>query len=157
MDLETGISFPRAKASVAERDAIRSRAYFLWESEGRPDGHRVANWLEAESELQSSPTARVGDIPSAPVEACPSEGSPYSPAHKKNSRVAIRKTDGPSPLCREAVGDDIRDYAFDLYIKSGCDAAQWEESWREAELCIEARVPIKAPTRAMPRPRWTSP
>jgi hypothetical protein len=33
-------------------DLIAERAYILWEKQGRPPGHDVANWLLAESQLK---------------------------------------------------------------------------------------------------------
>ena len=33
-------------------DLIAVRAYILWENQGRPQGHDVANWLLAEKQLQ---------------------------------------------------------------------------------------------------------
>ena len=32
--------------------AIRERAYFIWEREGRPPGRATTNWLEAEAEIK---------------------------------------------------------------------------------------------------------
>ena len=32
-------------------DAIRERAYGIWEREGRPHGRELEHWLQAESEL----------------------------------------------------------------------------------------------------------
>ena len=40
-----------AAASVTE-EAIRQRAYQLYEQRGRVDGHAVEDWLAAEAELQ---------------------------------------------------------------------------------------------------------
>ena len=34
------------------KDLIATRAYVIWEQQGRPQGHDVANWLLAESQLQ---------------------------------------------------------------------------------------------------------
>jgi|HubBroStandDraft_5_1064220.scaffolds.fasta_scaffold406412_1 hypothetical protein len=40
-------------------ESIAARAYILWEKQGRPHGHDVANWLLAESQLkQEIQTAR---------------------------------------------------------------------------------------------------
>jgi hypothetical protein len=33
-------------------DQIAARAYIIWEKQGRPHGHDVANWLLAESQLK---------------------------------------------------------------------------------------------------------
>ncbi len=44
------ISEPAA-SSVTE-EAIRERAYELYEQRGRVDGHAVEDWLAAEAELQ---------------------------------------------------------------------------------------------------------
>ena len=35
------------------KDAIRERAYQLYEQRGRADGHALEDWLTAEAELQS--------------------------------------------------------------------------------------------------------
>jgi hypothetical protein len=162
MDLETGISMARTdtptrtRAAPPSHDAIRRRAYLLWEREGRPIDHGLANWLEAESELRSDATARVRDLPSAPIEAAPGKGGPYSPDDGSAGGPSPRKTEGPFAMCREAIGNDIHDYAFHLSIKSGCAAAETEESWREARLCIEAHVPQTAGASAR-RPRDATP
>ena len=34
-------------------DQLRSRAYQIWESEGRPQGRDLEHWLEAERELEA--------------------------------------------------------------------------------------------------------
>jgi hypothetical protein len=40
-------------ASLLDREqAIRERAYFIWEAEGRPDGNSLAHWLQAEAEIR---------------------------------------------------------------------------------------------------------
>jgi Protein of unknown function (DUF2934) len=39
-------------SSARDEQAIRERAYFIWEYEGRPKGHAIANWLEAEAEIR---------------------------------------------------------------------------------------------------------
>ncbi len=39
--------------------AIRERAYFLWEDEGRPDGKHLEHWLRAEIEIDEEPVAGV--------------------------------------------------------------------------------------------------
>ena len=35
---------------------IQTRAYFLWEMEGRPDGRHFDHWLRAEAELGKGTT-----------------------------------------------------------------------------------------------------
>ena len=39
-------------SSNHEEQAIRERAYLIWQHEGRPKGRDVANWLEAETEVK---------------------------------------------------------------------------------------------------------
>ena len=39
-------------------DAIRKRAYFIWEGEGRPHGKHLEHWLRAESEI--APPGKIG-------------------------------------------------------------------------------------------------
>jgi hypothetical protein len=36
------------------QEAIRVRAYTIWESEGRPDGRSLEHWLQAEDEAVSA-------------------------------------------------------------------------------------------------------
>jgi Protein of unknown function (DUF2934) len=50
-------------------DAVRERAYHIWEDEGRPGGRDLDHWLQAEREL-ARPARRVraakaGDPPTA--------------------------------------------------------------------------------------------
>ena len=40
-------------------DQIRSRAYEIWEAEGRPHGRDLTHWLQAEAELIESPLRAV--------------------------------------------------------------------------------------------------
>jgi hypothetical protein len=51
------------QSRIVQPDEIRIRAYFLWESAGRPTDDEVQFWLAAERELQHTPTfemIRVG-------------------------------------------------------------------------------------------------
>src|SRR5262245_16095472 len=43
---------PEDRADVTDEDAIRRRAYALWEADGRPDGRNDEYWHRAESELR---------------------------------------------------------------------------------------------------------
>jgi hypothetical protein len=36
-----------------EQQAIRERAFAIWEQEGRPSGNAVAHWLRAEAEVKT--------------------------------------------------------------------------------------------------------
>jgi hypothetical protein len=44
----------RGIMSPEQEQAIRARAYAIWEEEGRPDGKDVEHWLRAESEITSA-------------------------------------------------------------------------------------------------------
>jgi len=37
-----------------KEQAIRERAYAIWEEEGRPEGRHVDHWLRAEAEISQS-------------------------------------------------------------------------------------------------------
>ena len=39
--------------SKRDEQAIRERAYLIWQREGRPIGRNIANWLEAEAEIKN--------------------------------------------------------------------------------------------------------
>ena len=152
MDLETGISFPRDRASLsrdpdsASRDMIRRRAHSPSEAEGHPDNRGSASWLDAETQLEPTSRLRVIAIPAVRLNPLPHERRPTAPFDVTASAPAARNVahDGPSPLCREASGDDVRDYAFHLYVQSGCDEAHKAECWTEARLSLDARIPTMA-------------
>jgi hypothetical protein len=36
----------------ASEQAIRERAYAIWEEQGRPEGHHLVHWLQAEAEMK---------------------------------------------------------------------------------------------------------
>jgi hypothetical protein len=145
MDLETGISFPRDGALLnhkpcpVSREALQRRAYSHWEKKGRPNDRGVANWPGGRNGLRPSSPLRVRGIPGVRLE--PFAGGKHLSARAGERVPAGAQVSGPSPLCHEAMGDDVRDYAFHLYVRSGCDQAQVAECWREAWLCLDARIP----------------
>lgn len=47
-----GISISEVAAAFVPEEAIRKRAYELYEQGGRVDGHALEDWLAAEGELQ---------------------------------------------------------------------------------------------------------
>jgi hypothetical protein len=61
-----------AMASGDLAGQIRTRAYQIWEGEGRPQGRDEAHWLRAESEIR----AALMSAPSA-------SSSPAKPARKR--------------------------------------------------------------------------
>jgi hypothetical protein len=42
---------------VTKEQAIRERAYAIWEAEGRVEGHDLDDWLRAEAEINQSSIA----------------------------------------------------------------------------------------------------
>lgn len=46
------IATPTASQCEITSDLIAARAYVIWEEQGRPHGHDLANWLLAESQLK---------------------------------------------------------------------------------------------------------
>ncbi len=54
--------------------AVRERAYALWEKEGRPENRSIDNWLQAEAELAKPLLAGVLDT-GKPVRSVQSSGS----------------------------------------------------------------------------------
>jgi hypothetical protein len=43
--------------------AIRERAYAIWEQEGRPDGQDLDHWLRAEAEIIAATEAASQPLP----------------------------------------------------------------------------------------------
>jgi hypothetical protein len=50
-----------SKMQGERENAIRERAYLLWENEGRPDGKHLEHWLRAEGEVSGKEYAGVTD------------------------------------------------------------------------------------------------
>ena len=46
-------------------EAIRERAYAIWEGEGRPDGKDLDHWLRAETEIISNTEQQASPSPTA--------------------------------------------------------------------------------------------
>lgn len=54
--LKTRDDFPGMKSTDrAPREEILHRAYSIWEDEGHPENRKLANWLQAETEVMSQP------------------------------------------------------------------------------------------------------
>lgn len=80
----TEISTMAKKKAPADADALRKRteerAYALWEAEGRPHGHHLDHWCQAEAETTASSDA--GPIPKPQK----SDTAPNEPKEKARSR-----------------------------------------------------------------------
>jgi len=49
--------------SEQREQAIRERAYALWEQDGRPEGRSLAHWSQAEAEIGTEPRATAPNKP----------------------------------------------------------------------------------------------
>ncbi|MGH7789258.1 MAG: DUF2934 domain-containing protein [Candidatus Binatia bacterium] len=78
-------------------DAIRHRAYLIWEREGRPHGRDYEHWVQAQIELAAE-TRRNGKPPAAPArKAAPKAKTvaakkPAVKAPAKTTRAAAGRT-----------------------------------------------------------------
>ena len=67
------------------------RAYFIWEALGRPEGHALEHWLQAEAELAARPGVEPraqAELPAAPeLESKPKK----KPVKKKTKAARARK------------------------------------------------------------------
>ena len=54
----------------------------------------------------------------------------------KQNTKALRASRRPSE-------DEIRDYAFHLYVQGGCVPGHDAEHWQEAESCLRANIPME--------------
>ena len=71
-------------------DAIRDRAYFLWEADGRPDGRGDHYWGLALAELTAA-----ASVPTAPKAKKPP--APPKSAGKAATAKAIKKAEATKP------------------------------------------------------------
>jgi hypothetical protein len=86
--------------NTAIEERIRTRAYDLWEAEGRPEGREVDHWLQAVQELVEERSA-VG-VAAAPRARKPRTVSATtatrSPSATATSRSRSRASKGTVPL-----------------------------------------------------------
>lgn len=50
-DLDKSIACDTQTQEAAFEEAVRTRAYYLWDDAGRPEGDGVEYWLEAQRQL----------------------------------------------------------------------------------------------------------
>jgi hypothetical protein len=58
-----------AADNEAKRRAIEVRAYFIWETKGKPHGCDLDHWLQAEAELVAATRATEANSPEAEAAA----------------------------------------------------------------------------------------
>jgi hypothetical protein len=71
-------------------DAIRQRAYFLWEKDGRPEGRDEHYWRLAHDEAHSAHQAMVEDMASRTAKATKGKNPAEMPASVKNGNKASK-------------------------------------------------------------------
>jgi hypothetical protein len=55
------------KSGVEREASIRTRAYDIWESEGRPGDRHAEHWLQAERELANTPESEASPPRASPA------------------------------------------------------------------------------------------
>ena len=53
-ELEVEAAISSAEGQLDREQAIRERAYAIWEEQGRPEGQHVSHWLRAEAEIDAA-------------------------------------------------------------------------------------------------------
>lgn len=71
-------------------EAIATRAYALWEQQGRPEGRDIEIWSEAETQLRSAAPAAAATVPRE--EAPAATHSAPAPARTTPANSARRST-----------------------------------------------------------------
>lgn len=82
--------------NTAIEERIRTRAYELWEAEGRPEGREIDHWLQAVQELAAE-KGRPAPRPRTPrtVAATPAKRTPSTAGA---TRARSRSPKGAAPL-----------------------------------------------------------
>lgn len=75
---------PKSTTTPADEAAIRDRAYFLWEADGRPDGLHDHYWLVAVAEMTSMASSTTVAKPKAKA----ADAKPAKPDGKSRSKAA---------------------------------------------------------------------
>jgi hypothetical protein len=76
-------STSRNQANPVDND-IRTRAYHIWEAEGRPGGREIDHWLKARAELENEVEAN------APAKSAPAK-MPRKPAGRTPAKSSKTK------------------------------------------------------------------
>jgi hypothetical protein len=86
--------------NTAIEERIRTRAYELWEGEGRPEGREIDHWLQAAQELAEERSAM--GVAAAPRARKPRSASAStatrSPSATAAGRSRSRASKGTAPL-----------------------------------------------------------
>jgi len=79
---------------IPSEQAIRERAYQLWEKDGRPDGHSVDYWLEAARQLEDEGgvTAEKSVDRPALVRRAEPNGTRKPPAPMRKRKTTAKKS-----------------------------------------------------------------
>jgi hypothetical protein len=73
----------KSTASAPNEDAIRQRAYLMWEADGRPDGQAEHYWLKASEAPVKKLKAAAAKAAAPAVKAKPAKAAAKAPAKKK--------------------------------------------------------------------------
>ncbi len=109
-------SKPADAAAMVSEDAIRQRAYYMWEADGRPDGKHDHYWSRAHQEATQAyaeATAKgvakagkgksPGAIPEAVKSKTPKEGKPLkAKGESKPTKKATTKPRAAAVAARQA-------------------------------------------------------
>ena len=58
---------PKPRSNGATDTSVAERAYAIWESEGKPEGHDMEHWLRAEAEAARKPKTKPAARPRKPA------------------------------------------------------------------------------------------
>lgn len=75
---------------TAKHEDIATRAYAIWEQEGRPDGRNIEHWHRAEREL-STPSRDAPTTGSGAQAARSATDTPTRPAASRKPTLATRR------------------------------------------------------------------
>jgi hypothetical protein len=102
-----GKSKPADTAAIVSDDAIRQRAYYLWEADGRPDGRGDHYWhlaheeatrtLVAETATRTAKATRGKNPSEAPAEVKAGQKAAKSKVKVKVAEEAAKPKKAPKP------------------------------------------------------------
>lgn len=93
-------SKPADPAALVSEDAIRQRAYYLWEADGRPDGRHEHYWSLAHAEATKALVETVSDGVAKASKAKTANAA--SPASKSKVKEAAPKAKGKAKPAADA-------------------------------------------------------
>jgi hypothetical protein len=84
-------------ASIVSEDAIRDRAYYLWEADGRPEGRGDHYWGIAHAEATKAFIKATSNGVAKATKGKPANAAPAAVKATKTTKAKVKEAAAPKP------------------------------------------------------------